>query len=351
MFARNPFQNQGNVPTFKVKMVIPNHGNRNQNSNGRPMKKRMNSEVPSLDNSFNNGNKNTMKDVGFKKLPKPMHGIFHPQTNQAANQKKKKSSNGNSQNNIFDMQINNPFIVSDFQPLAMPLNPFLFQNDVDQDNSFFLFSQEKEEKKDKSRGSSNQRKKPQKAKKTQNNDHFLPKPNKVFAFGSTLVNQKPKPIQKVVAKGNQKKKKPVPPPKPPSPPPLTSTQKKEIKKKETITTLKEIIQAKDEEGPIKDALDELKLKLIVEDETYLKSKEEEENRRKEKDEEFKRMEGLKKLECPVCLDDTKQRFMLSKCGHCLCSDCWNTLFEGNDKAICPICKHKTKKSNLREVFV
>jgi regulator of telomere elongation helicase 1 len=58
------------------------------------------------------------------------------------------------------------------------------------------------------------------------------------------------------------------------------------------------------------------------------------------------------LQCPICfelLHKSKYSFLVSKCGHICCENCWDkTLLI---KLECPLCKKKVKKKNLIKIFI
>ena len=55
------------------------------------------------------------------------------------------------------------------------------------------------------------------------------------------------------------------------------------------------------------------------------------------------------FECPVCfLDSSELVFKSGKCGHIICNNCWEKIFQ--IKRECPLCKQKVRKDKLIQVF-
>jgi hypothetical protein len=58
------------------------------------------------------------------------------------------------------------------------------------------------------------------------------------------------------------------------------------------------------------------------------------------------------LQCPICFDlmhNSKFSFLVSKCGHICCENCWEKTL--SNKLECPLCKKKVKKKNLIKIFI
>ena len=58
------------------------------------------------------------------------------------------------------------------------------------------------------------------------------------------------------------------------------------------------------------------------------------------------------LQCPICFDlmhNSKFSFLVSKCGHVCCENCWDKTL--SNKLECPLCKKKVKKKNLIKIFI
>ena len=58
------------------------------------------------------------------------------------------------------------------------------------------------------------------------------------------------------------------------------------------------------------------------------------------------------LQCPICFDlmhNSKYSFLVSKCGHICCENCWEKTL--SNKLECPLCKKKVKKKNLIKIFI
>ena len=58
------------------------------------------------------------------------------------------------------------------------------------------------------------------------------------------------------------------------------------------------------------------------------------------------------LQCPICFDlmhNSKYSFLVSKCGHICCENCWEKTL--SNKLECPLCKKKVMKRNLIKIFI
>ena len=54
------------------------------------------------------------------------------------------------------------------------------------------------------------------------------------------------------------------------------------------------------------------------------------------------------LNCPICYESEGKQFLLSKCGHLLCQECWNCTLD--IKLECPLCKAKVRHKTLRKLY-
>ena len=54
------------------------------------------------------------------------------------------------------------------------------------------------------------------------------------------------------------------------------------------------------------------------------------------------------LSCVICYENENKQFLLSKCGHILCNECWNRTL--TIKLECPLCKAKVRHKTLRKIF-
>ena len=63
-------------------------------------------------------------------------------------------------------------------------------------------------------------------------------------------------------------------------------------------------------------------------------------------------EETNKVNCPICFANSSngKKFQVSKCGHIICKDCWNSIFSKSDYK-CPLCKKTLNKNDLTEIFI
>ena len=63
-------------------------------------------------------------------------------------------------------------------------------------------------------------------------------------------------------------------------------------------------------------------------------------------------EDTNKVNCPICFANSSngKKFQVSKCGHIICKDCWNSILSKSDFK-CPICKKNLNKNDLTDIFI
>ena len=59
-----------------------------------------------------------------------------------------------------------------------------------------------------------------------------------------------------------------------------------------------------------------------------------------------------KMNCPICLENSDKgiKFQVAKCGHIICTNCWNNILKTDNKK-CPICKKLVDKDGLTNIFI
>ena len=63
-------------------------------------------------------------------------------------------------------------------------------------------------------------------------------------------------------------------------------------------------------------------------------------------------EETNKINCPICFSNSSngKKFQVSKCGHIICKECWNSIFLKKDNK-CPLCKKNLNKNDLTDIFI